>query len=147
MAEEHGFYLFAVPLNPRILRGGTAILIPRNQIETINPNESHHEALARVKSTIKALPNGRGITCNTLVEGKMRRLASVYAPSDPNERIAFFRTLPTIINSNTILGIDANCVPDVTLDRVSSAPSAYDNTGANTLNDILALIWVFVVVC
>ena len=138
IAEEHGFYLFAVPLHPRIHRGGTAILIPRNQIETLNSNESHHEALARVKSTMRALPNGRGIACDTLVEGKMRRLASVYAPSAPNERTAFFRTLPTIVNSNTILGIDANCVPDVTLDRTSSAPSPYDNTGANTLNDIIA---------
>ena len=38
-------------------------------------------------------------------------------------------TLPRIINQNTVLGIDANCVPDVTIDRRSPAASAYDNTG------------------
>ena len=138
MAEEHGFYLMAVPLHSQIHRGGTAILIPHDQLEKLNPNESQHAALARVKATMRALPNGRGIACDTLVEGKMRRLASIYAPSAPNERIAFFSTLRNIINSNTIMGIDANCVPDVTLDRSSSAPSPYDNTGANTLNDTIA---------
>ena len=114
-ALDFGFYLFAVPLGPNATKGGTAILIPKTQLEA-HPGESHHTALARVKGTIRALPGGRGISCDTLVYGQSRRIASVYAPADPSCRVAFFTTLPRLINSNTIMGIDANCVPDVTLD-------------------------------
>ena len=137
MADEYGFYMFAVPLNSRTPKGGTAILIPKAQLEAAD-KESHHAALARVKSTIRALPDGRGIACDTLIHGKKRRLACVYAPADPSERISFFNTLTRLIDNNTILGIDANCVPDVTLDRQSSAPSPYNNTGATTLNNVIA---------
>ena len=137
LALEYGFHMFAVPLNSRTPKGGTAILIPKGQLET-NPRESHHEALARVKSTIRALPDGRGIACDTLIHGHMRRIASVYAPADPALRVAFFTSLTNLIDSNTIMGIDANCVPDVTLDRQSTAASDYENTGATTLNDVIA---------
>ena len=61
------------------------------------PNAGH--GLPDDAATTSAL----GHVCDTYVEGKMRRLASVYAPSAPNERIAFFSTLRTIINSNTIM--------------------------------------------
>ena len=123
LAEEHGFYLFAVPLNSRTTKGGTAILIPKKQLESVDSKESHHAALRRVRATTLALPDGRGIAIETYIFGKLRRLASVYAPSPPQERVRFFLTLPRIINQNTVLGIDANCVPDVTIDRRSSAAS------------------------
>ena len=141
MAEEHGLYLLAYPnaRNPRT--GGTAILIPKDSIEK-DQNESHHQAWARVRKTVRCLPEGRGIACDTLLQGRTIRLASIYAPADPEARPAFFNTLNKqghrFIDKNTVMGIDANCVPDALLDRKSSATSPYNNKGADTLNQIIA---------
>ena len=137
MALEHKIYMLAHTnvRNPKT--GGTAILIPQDSIER-KDKESHHQAWERVRKTLRCLPEGRGIACDTLLGGKIKRLASVYAPSDPDLRPPFFNTLPRLINEHTILGIDANCVPDMLLDRKSPARSPYNNKGAATLNHIIA---------
>ena len=41
------------------------------------------------------------------------------------------------LTKRTVLGIDANCVPDVQLDVRSEAASPYDNRGANELADVM----------
>ena len=54
-----------------------------------------------------------------IVEGRKLRLLSAYANPDSSaaERPHFFaRTLSQLVNDSTVMGIDANCVPDVTLD-------------------------------
>ena len=137
MALEHKIYMLAHPNVRNPGTGGTAILIPQDSIER-RDGESHHQAWERVRKTLRCLPEGRGIACDTLLGGKTKRLASVYAPANPDLRPAFFNTLPRLINKHTILGIDANCVPDVLLDRKSPARSPYNNTGAATLNHIIA---------
>ena len=67
------------------------------------------------------------------------RLASVYAHSDREaaQRPAFFRSLRNFINKSTVLGIDANCVPDVRLDVENHSRSPYNNMGADELQDII----------
>ena len=141
MAEEHGLYMLAHGNLSNRRAGGTAILIPQDSIEQ-GKNESHHQAWTRVRKSLRCLPQGRGIACDTLLKGNTIRLASVYAPADPDARPAFFNTLNKrghrFINKKTIMGIDANCVPDVLLDRKSQAASQYNNTGADTLNQVVA---------
>jgi hypothetical protein len=39
-----------------------------------------------------------------------------YAPPQGELRPAFFKRLASHVTKNTIMGIDANCVPDVTFD-------------------------------
>ena len=141
MALEHGIYMIAHVNTFNHQTGGTAILIPRDSLERTK-SESHHQAWDRVLRTVRCLPRGRGIACDTLLEGHATRLASVYAPANPDERPGFFQNLNKkghrFINRHTILGIDANCVPDVSLDRQSNAVSPYNNTGADTLNHVIA---------
>ena len=141
MAEEHGLYMLAHGNRSSPRTGGTAILIPQDAIEK-GKGESHHQAWARVRKTLRCLPQGRGIACDTLLNGSTIRLASVYAPSDPDARPDFFNTLNKrghrFIDKNTVMGIDANCVPDVNLDRKSAAASPYNNKGADTLNQVIA---------
>ena len=148
MAEEHGLYMLAHGNRSNSKTGGTAIVIPQDMIEkkwdatAKKYSESHHQAWTRVRRTLRCLPQGRGIACDTLLNGATIRLASVYAPSDADARPEFFNTLNKrghrFIDKNTVMGIDANCVPDVILDRKSSAASAYNNKGSDTLNQIIA---------
>ena len=67
------------------------------------------------------------------------RLASVYAhpKKEAAQRPAFFRSLRIFINKSTVLGIDANCVPDVQLDVKKHSRSPYNNLGADELQDII----------
>ena len=148
MAEEHGLYMLAHGNRSNSKTGGTAIVIPQDMIEkkwdatAKKYSESHHQAWTRVRKTLRCLPQGRGIACDTLLNGATIRLASVYAPSDDDARPEFFNSLNKrghrFIDKNTVMGIDANCVPDVILDRKSSAASAYNNKGSDTLNQIIA---------
>ena len=47
----------------------------------------------------------------------------------PHSAPAFFRSLRNFINKSTVLGIDANCVPDVQLDVKNHSRSPYNNLG------------------
>ena len=118
-------------------KGGTAIILPYTSIEK-RDNETRDDALRRIRSTRAQLPQGRGIAVNAYIDGHKLTLASVYAPAQPAERPAFFTNiLPPLINKNTILGIDANCVPDETLDlHRPHAATPYNNAGANELADL-----------
>ena len=81
---------------------------------------------------------GRVTRIDTSVENQPFRLIAAYAPAAAGERTAFFtNTLGPHLNKTTILGIDANCVPDVSLDVRSQSRSAYENSGANDLQNIL----------
>ena len=44
------------------------------------------------------------------------------------------KSLRPYLNKNTLLGIDANCVPDETADLKRQSRSPYDNAGANELH-------------
>ena len=119
-------------------KGGTMIIIPHGSIEHKN-NETRTPAVQRVRESTRYMQEGRGVSCHTIIEGRKYKLASIYAPSASNARPAFFEKLRRFITKKTILGIDANCVPDTTLDvkQAAGVTSAYDNVGADELNDVI----------
>ena len=81
---------------------------------------------------------GRITTIDTRVEETYNRLIAAYAPVNANERPTFFtNTLGAVLNDETVMGIDANCVPDVSLDVKSTSRTPYRNAGANELQDII----------
>ena len=53
-------------------------------------------------------------------------------------RTTFFSALAAMVNPKTILGLDANCVPDTTLDtlRPAACTTPYENDGYKTLNNL-----------
>ena len=63
------------------------------------------------------------------VDGQMRTPTSAYAPASPiagipmSKRPVFSAHLRKLLKVNTILGIDANCVPDPSLDTRRDAMS------------------------
>ena len=120
-------------------RGGTANVIPAESIE-IKVNESYHQVTKRIRDSSRHLQSGRAITADMIVEGRKLRLLSAYANPDSSaaERPHFFaRTLSQLVNDSTVMGIDANCVPDVTLDVKRTATSPYRNEGAQELHDLV----------
>ncbi len=136
-ASRNGLFIFMSPISNYATKGGTAIIIPKDQLGT-EQGETIHDAEERVRASLTSRGAGRIALIDTVVEGADVRLIAAYAPSNPMDRTAFFRhTLDHLVNSDTVLGIDANCVPDVSLDVKSTARSAYQNTGANALQDII----------
>ena len=101
--------------------------------------ETYHDATKRMRASTRQLPNGRGVAIDAIIAERSLRLASVYAHSDREaaQRPAFFRSLRNFINKSTVLGIDANCVPDVQLDVKNHSRSPYNNLGADELQDII----------
>ena len=139
MAREWDLLLFAAPLR-NSGKGGTAIVIPADALEC-KANEDFSHALKRVRDTVRTLPSGRGIAIDTTVEGSPVRLASAYAYADTHahQRPNFFsNTLRQLMNKHTVLGIDANCVPNERLDLKRTSQSPYNNTGATELNQLMA---------
>ena len=114
------------------------IIIPYSSIEHKN-NETQTPAIKRVTESTRYMQEGRGVSCHAIIEGRKYKLASIYAPSASNERPAFFEKMRRFITKKTILGIDANCVPDTTLDvkQAAGVASAYNNVGADELKDAL----------
>ena len=120
---------------------GTAIVIPYDSVE-LKDGESLHDAVNRVKKTRQAARGGRVTSAVTLLGGRTTRLTAAYAPtgSEATSRPEFFRTkLAPFVTPSTVLGIDANCVPDPVLDvNRPAADSAYDNRGAQELSDLVS---------
>ena len=54
--------------------------------------------------------------------GRVLDLAGVYVPATPMERVNMFGGLGRRLSTDTIVGGDWNCVPDVTLDVKSKDP-------------------------
>ena len=119
-------------------RGGTLVAIPYDAIE-LAEGESIHDAVERVEASIKTSRDGRIVSVSALFSGRKLRLVSAYAPSAPSAlRPPFFRrALPRFLSKSAVLGIDANCVPDPTIDLRRDATSPYDNKGAAELADVV----------
>ena len=65
---------------------------------------------------------------------------AAYAPArdvQPMKRGRFFTALSSLVTRDTVIGIDANCVPDVTIDVQSAAVSSYPNGGHVELNNMV----------
>ena len=110
------------------------ILIPHESIE-LQDGEDLHAACDRVKSTQKRAAGGRYTSVTMSVDKQQRKLISAYAPAQSSARPDFLRTLAARITRRTILGIDANCVPDTAADLKRDANTPYDNKGADILRD------------
>lgn len=119
--------------------GGTAIIIPNSSIERATPNEDIDTARARVAASKRVGSAGRLTTAMLEIEGRKTKLISAYAPAKPtpdDKRADFFEALRPHVTRRTILGIDANCVPDLRLDLQRTATSAYENEGFRTLDHV-----------
>ena len=90
-----------------------------------------------IKATKKAAARGRYLTVTMKVDTAKRKLVAAYAPAKPSDRPAFFNTIAPRLTRRTVLGIDANCVPDTTLDLQRDATTPYRNDGADILSDAL----------
>ena len=106
----------------------------------LEKGETIHDATQRIERTkrVIATHKGRYIAVTMKVEQRDRHMVAAYAPAIPADRPTFLRSLTNKLKKTTVLGIDANCVPDVLLDRKSQAASQYNNTGADTLNQVVA---------
>ena len=120
--------------NNRVCYGGTMIVIPHSAIEC-EENESLHAACDRIKQTRKRAARGRYVSVEMKVNQRKRKLTAAYAPATGADRPAFFNAITPRLRKHTVLGIDANCVPDPTLDLKRDATSPYPNTGADILRD------------
>ena len=116
--------------------GGTMIVIPHDAIE-LEKGETIHDATQRIERTkrVIATHKGRYIAVTMKVEQRDRHMVAAYAPAIPADRPTFLRSLTNKLKKTTVLGIDANCVPDVTLDLKRTATSPYPNQGADDLRD------------
>ena len=72
--------------------------------------------------------------------GERIEIAGVYAPVTNHGTVKadFFDNLKGKITEDTLIGGDWNCVPDVTLDVVSSNPLGYTNKGASNLAAVMS---------
>ena len=137
-ARNLGFHLILNPPPDNERKGGTAILIPYDQIEIKKDEHGLDAAVARVDATVKKTQDGRFTSCDVTLNGSTIRLATAYAPQSPPQRVQFFKDIKPLINKNAIFGLDANCVPDPTVDlKRDDTTTPYDNRGADELEDAI----------
>lgn len=128
-------YKLALFLAPRTNNaGGTAIVIPVDAVPK-KGNQTYHSVLRGIRLSTKRYRDGSAVSIDVPYETGTLRLVSAYAPPDSRaqERPDYFKSLARLIDARTILGIDANCVPDETLDLKRVGTSRYNNTGADEL--------------
>ena len=118
----------------KVCYGGTMILIPWESIE-LEKNETITDACERIRRTRQPRLKGRAVSVEMKVSGKRRKIMSAYAPATPSERPDFFNKLRRHLTRDTVMGIDANCVPDVHIDLKRVATSEYPNQGAQELEE------------
>ena len=118
----------------RVCYGGTMIIIPHEAIE-LEDKETIHAACDRIRATRKRAARGKYVSVEMTVSKQKRKLTSAYAPADGAKRPDFFNAIAPRLTRRTVLGIDANCVPDTTMDLKRDAQSQYDNRGADELRD------------
>ena len=135
-AKKHGLLYVQAHMPDNDGHGGTAIVIPIDMIER-RGKETPDQAARRVANTAQPRPDGRMITVATDIGSKHTKLASIYAPVHSPDRAAFFNDISSEIDSDTIVGIDANChlAP---IDAISNAQSGFDNRGAREFQDAIS---------
>ena len=114
------------------------MIIPRSVLE-VPKGSTFSAALANLERSIRTVPSGRITAVTMTVEGSTTKLISAYAPAQSGPRPNFFSvTLSSIVTKNSIMGIDANCVPNEALDLKRVGHSPYDNAGATELAQVVA---------
>jgi hypothetical protein len=112
------------------------IVVPYEALE-LKKDQTTHEAVEVLERSRGATLGGRAVTANMTIQGKQRKLLAAYAPATDAPTLRrghFFTMLSSHVTKSTIIGIDANCVPDVNADVQSDANSAYPNQGSKELN-------------
>ena len=138
MAHDHG--LVVAPCPDNVPKGGTAIIIPASTLE-IPPGSNYSATFHRLANSVRVLRSGRAAVVTMQVEAVHTRLVSAYAHADSqaNSRPNFFSaTLASLVNKSTVMGIDANCVPNEVLNLKRAGHSPYNNTGAAELAQLVA---------
>ena len=82
--------------------------------------------------------NGRTLKCLTQIENQLFQLINVYAPTNPKERLNFYKELSKIIEkrNNTILAGDFNMLEDIFLDKLGGNTSNTHLIGLDNLTEI-----------
>ena len=146
-ATKRGFAWFsnhAPPGTTKTKGTGTGILVPLDMIETKTDSagkatETQAQAIERVQKSCGGDKAGSVCSIRMLVQGKYVRVTTAYAPQESSKRASFFKNkLAPYVTRDTVLGLDANCVPEPLLDLRRDALSPYDNEGATELADIVA---------
>ena len=138
LARDFELILALSPCPDNTTKGGTAIIIPRSALE-VPKGSTFSAALAKLERSIQTVPSGRISAVTMPVEGSTTKLISAYAPAQPGSRPNFFSvTLAPIATKNSIMGIDANCVPNEALDLKRVGHTPYDNAGAAELAQVIA---------
>jgi exonuclease III len=105
-------------------RGGTCMLID-------------FELLQYVTNAI-SFGAGYGLCIDMSINSIALRIINVYAPANGKHRTNFFNNhLKKIVNMNSIICGDFNCVMSTTLDTKRSSTTPYDNQGSKELINIL----------
>ena len=121
--------MVAASVPPAQTKGGTAIIIPFDSIE-LEKGETIHDAITRIRNSASRTTCGRVTSLTTKIHSRIIRLTAAYAHSDAqaDQRPGFFtNTLKPRLTQNTVLGIDANCVPDEQLDLKRVGVHPYNN--------------------
>ena len=116
--RQKALYQNLVPLisYTRDANGGAAILLPLESIE-LRKGENARDARERVMAAFQAQAGGAVASTTVKLAGLTTKLVSMYAPVENNKRVAFFnRHLNDTVDSSTLLGMDANCVPNAITD-------------------------------
>ena len=81
---------------------------------------------------------GRVIASKIFINGIELNIMNIYAPTRPEDRSRFFRTLYQFLtgNVNLLIGGDFNCVPDLTRDKMGGNPQLGD-AGIRDLNTLM----------
>ena len=140
MAHDHNLILVVAPCPNNKPKGGTAILIPTSALE-IPPGSNYSATYHKLANSVRVLQSGRAAAVTMQVEGAHTRLVSAYAHADGQaaSRPNFFSvTLRSLVNKNTVMGIDANCVLNEALDLKRTGHTPYNNTGATELAQLIA---------
>ena len=115
-----------------------------------NPDDPHPESTRRGALILTADEIVTSKPPSVLTPGLIRQsvmwgdrkldVVCVYAPSHPQQRVDFFKTLKDNLTPETYTGGDWNCVPDISLDVDSVNPLGYhtQNRGAAQLEEVMS---------
>ena len=138
-AHKYGLLFICAPMPDDEHKGGTAIIIPHSSIE-LKKGESLHSAITKIRRSARRLPNGRAVTVTLTHEGHDVSIMSAYAPVTDTDKPAFFTALAPLLSPHTILGIDANCVLDPTVDLHRQGRTQWNDAGSQEYHNALTAV-------
>ena len=111
-------------------REGTAVVIKIRDL-----------AISHDSVRFSSCDDGRCTVAEFAARGKHEKIASIYLPTVPRERISTIKAIKasSILKGVTMLGADHNCVPDVNLDTTQAEDGTpYENQHARVWESYLS---------